>query len=356
MRICLAPMDGITDLAYRTICKEIHTQYGHHDDQLMLWTEFMSAEGYVHNPPWVIKHLRMSDYEPQLIAQIFWWTTDPLLQCATDVMNKYPFAWIEINMGCPSPSIMKCDAWSAMLKDKQKTLGILRDISLQLPHPLSLKTRTWLTKEDIEKQFDFLCEASQYVWMIIVHGRTYSQSHAGDVNWEFLYRLKKSLPDKIIIGNGGIRSYTNAEERLNTLDGIMIGQSAIGNPWVLTPHTPWIEERFAVIFRHLKMMMASERLFQHAQEQMKKHHNTIVMPTYAMICEMIDDDSWIGSWNWFRSPVEFRKYLFNYISWLPGNKQLKQDIPARKDYHSLMQWLNTFYEQLLQKHRDTVIE
>jgi tRNA-dihydrouridine synthase B len=88
----------------------------------MLWTEFMSAEGYTHNPKGVVKHLRMSDFEPQLIAQIFGGTTDPLLTCATEVMTKYPFAGIEINMGCPSPSVMKCDAGSAMLKDKKKTL------------------------------------------------------------------------------------------------------------------------------------------------------------------------------------------------------------------------------------------
>jgi len=71
MRICLAPMDGITDLAYRTICKEIFEQHGSPDDELMLWTEFMSAEGYIHNPKGVIKHLWMTDFEPQLIAQIF---------------------------------------------------------------------------------------------------------------------------------------------------------------------------------------------------------------------------------------------------------------------------------------------
>ena len=88
----------------------------------MLWTEFMSADGYIHNPKGVVKHLRMSDFEPELIAQIFGGTTDPLLKCAQDVMTKYPFSGIEINMGCPSPSVMKCDAGSAMLKDKPKTL------------------------------------------------------------------------------------------------------------------------------------------------------------------------------------------------------------------------------------------
>jgi tRNA-dihydrouridine synthase len=117
---------------------------------------------------------------------------------------------------------MKCDAGSAMLKDKAKTLRILQEIHEQLAAPLSLKTRAGLTQDDKKTQFDFICAASQYVHMITLHARTYSQSHAGEVDWQFVYELKKALPDKIIIGNGGIRSYSNAQEQLGNLDGIMI--------------------------------------------------------------------------------------------------------------------------------------
>ncbi len=345
MRICLAPMDGITDLAYRTVCKELFEQYGNPEDQLMLWTEFMSAEGYIHNPKWVVKHLRMTDYEPQLIAQIFWWTTDPLLRCATDVMKKYPFAGIEINMGCPSPSVMKCDAGSAMLKDKKKTLSILKQIDQELDAPLSLKTRAGLTSADKEEQFDFICEASKYVRMIAVHARTYSQSHAGEVDRDFLYKLKTALPDKVIIWNGGIRSYTDAQNQLHTLDGIMIGQSAIGNPRILTPHFPTIAERFSTIFRHLDLMMSAERLFQQALWKME---DTLPLPTYAQLNEVAatkprDTDPADTS---LRTPFEFRKYLFNYISWLEGNKAIKQQIPTRKEYRSLVTWLQSYAETL----------
>lgn len=362
MRICLAPMDGITDLAYRTICKELFAQHGNPDDTLMLWTEFMSAEGYIHNPKGVVKHLRMSDYEPQLIAQIFGGTTDPLLRCATDVMNKYPFAGIEINMGCPSPSVMKCDAGSAMLKDKKKTLGILHDIAKQLDKPLSLKTRAGLTQADKDDQFAFLLEASQYVRMITIHARTYNQSHAGEVDRNFIYRLKEALPDKIIIGNGGIRSYEDAQEHLSpllegpgcplrvegfqrkSLDGIMIGQSAIGNPWILTPHTPTLEEKFATIFRHLDLMMAAEWLFVEAVGAMD---TVLQLPTYGTLCTLAEKKPRLTSpESTSRVAFEFRKYLFNYISGLEGNKAIKQQIPARKEYTSLYDGLMRYYEQI----------
>lgn len=86
-----------------------------------------------------------------------------------------------------------------MLKDKRKTLGILQEIAQQLDKPLSLKTRAGLTQEDKEEQFSFICEASAYVRMITIHARTYNQSHAGEVDRDFVYRLKAALPDKIII-------------------------------------------------------------------------------------------------------------------------------------------------------------
>lgn len=75
-------------------------------------------------------------------------------------------------------------------------------MAMSLNIPFSLKTRCGLTQDDLDAQFEFLLEASAHVRMIIVHGRTYSQSHSGEVNRDFIYRLKEHLPDKVIIGNG----------------------------------------------------------------------------------------------------------------------------------------------------------
>jgi tRNA-dihydrouridine synthase len=107
----------------------------------MLWTEFMSADGYYHNPPGVVKHLLKTDYDHETIAQIFGGNTDTLLHCAQDIDKKYDFAGIELNMGCPSPKIMKCAAGSGMLRDKKKTLDIVKMISSSISTPFSLKVR-----------------------------------------------------------------------------------------------------------------------------------------------------------------------------------------------------------------------
>lgn len=109
---------------------------------------------------------------------------------------------------------MTCAAGSGMLRDKERTLGILQRMSETVSVPFSIKTRIGLTEADIHEQFQFLIDASQYVHMITIHGRTYKQSHAGEVNREFIYRLKEALPEKIIIGNGGLRSYQDCCDKL----------------------------------------------------------------------------------------------------------------------------------------------
>ena len=181
--------------------------------------------------------------------------------------------------------------------------------------------------------------------MITIHARTYNQSHAGEVDRDFVYRLKEALPDKIIIWNGGIRSYADAQERCHILDGSMIGQSAIGNPWILTPHTPTINEKFTTIFRHLDLMMAAEWLFQEALLSMEE---LLHLPTYAHLCTISEQKPRLQNPDsTSRIAFEFRKYLFNYISWLDGNKAIKQQIPGRKDYPTLVTWLHTYADLLL---------
>ncbi len=350
-------MDWITDLAYRTICKQVFEQYGNPEDQLMLRTEFMSADGYIHNPPGVVRHLRKTEYEPQLIAQIFGGNAETLVACAKHIQENYNFAWIELNMGCPSPKLMKCEAGGGMMKDKKKTLSVIKAMANELTIPFSLKTRIGLTQEDVQEQFDFVVEASQYVHMITIHGRTYKQSHAGEVDWNFIYRLKQRLPDKVINGNGGIRSYQDALDHLTSeelligaqikLDGIMPAQSAIGNPWILTPHTPTIEDRREVILRHLDLSMASEILFNKAQQNMiTSNISTIVMPTLAQHEELMKQLETHPLVAECRTPVEFRKYLFNYISGLPEAKKLKVKIATTRDYFWLKDMLIEYFNSL----------
>jgi tRNA-dihydrouridine synthase len=82
---------------------------------------------------------------------------------------------------------------AGMLKDKKQTLSTLKKISEAIKTPFSIKTRAGLTVEDKKSQFDFILEAAEFIPMITVHGRTYKQSHSGDVDRDFIYQIKKNL-------------------------------------------------------------------------------------------------------------------------------------------------------------------
>jgi len=350
MRVALAPMDGITDCAYRIICKEIFLRWWSRNDTLMLWTEFMSASWFYHNPPWVLHHALLSDFDTETIIQIFGGDAQHLVYTARILDSAYAFAGIELNMWCPSPKIMSCAAWSGMLRDKQATLDIIKEMANAIQKPLSIKTRAWLTDADKEAQFQFLLGASPYVECITVHGRTYAQSHAGEVDWDFIYRLKAALPEKIIIGNGWLRSYSDMKEKQQgisnntpiTLDGMMPAQSAIGNPWILTPHIPTPQEKRTTMLTHLDLMMAQEhylRTLPFYGEKWAYMHQ----PSFQQLRERaqrIHEHPQAPELEVYKTPIEFRKFLFTYVSWLHNSKTLKKAVPPARTYAALKQLLH----------------
>jgi tRNA-dihydrouridine synthase len=99
-----------------------------------------------------------------------------LIDAAIDLDQKYSCAGIELNIGCPSPKIMSCEAGSGMLKNRKRTLDIIQSMSSSIRKPFSIKTRCGLKEEDKEEQKEFVLQASDYCSMITIHARTYSQS------------------------------------------------------------------------------------------------------------------------------------------------------------------------------------
>lgn len=373
MIIGLAPMDGFTDCAFRQIVKEIFDEYGEKDTyELVLWTEFMNADGYIINPPGVIKHLLTDKNQDKVIAQIFWGNEEMLTKCFSDIEKKYflnvegrmqnaeknselwtlnsefSFAGIELNMGCPARNVMNTGWGSALLKDKENTLEIVKKLSWAMKMPFSIKTRTGINEEDRNNQMKFLIEISNYVDMITIHGRTVKQAYTGDADWDFMYELKNKVqgkrdkeqgpspkshvPECKIIWNWGIRSYDDIEKAKWNLDGIMIGQAAIGNPRIFTPHIPSREEIKETILKHLDLMISYENYF---QEQKENFTGILTMPSSDIIWHHLKKSSVIII-------SEFRKHLFQYVKWIPWSKEFKQKVATIVDYDQLVKEIQEF--------------
>ena len=280
MLLCLAPMDGITNTVYRKIVKTVFDKYWDKENyEMLLVTEFVTSQWFFHNFEKIKDHLTFDEYEKPLIVQIFGWEIERLLHIAKKLDSEFNFDWIELNIWCPSPKITKQWAWWWLLQDKKNTLDIIRTLSESIKLPFSIKTRTWLKKEDKKEQFNFLVEAAKFCDMMTIHARYLNQCHSGDVDIDFVLDLKKELwnSTKIVYNWWIWEGWQNNSEfldKVSILDGIMIWQAAIWNPWVFTQHIPEWDEIRDIMILHIK---------------------------------------WLLEYKWDRAVLEFRKYIWSYI-------------------------------------------
>jgi len=355
----LAPMDGITDSAFREITKNIRNKYWDKTQyRFFLRTEFMNADGYCKNPQGVIKHLLTTASQSPIIAQVFWWNEKTLIQCFKDLEKKYSdyFYWLELNLWCPARNVMQTGWWSAMLKDKKRTLEIIKKIRKAIKMPFSIKTRTGINQEDKSQQMKFLIQVSKYVDMISIHGRTVKAWYWWEADRDFIYELKAKLKNSNckIIWNWWIKFYTKLSSFYkgggwkpeDFLDGIMIGKATIGNPRIFTPHIPNKKELRETIIQHLNLMINHEIQFQKNITNLAYRQAGLKKVWNIWKISILLSSSWINQTfqrsNVLRPVIEFRKHLFQYVKWIPWSKQRKQKIAKIENYDQLIKEINKF--------------
>ena len=341
MYLCFAPMDWITNCATRLITKNIFEKYWNKEDSLNLRTEFMNVDGFLINPHQVIKHALTTEWQKPIL-QIYWWKEETLIKATEKIQNEYSdlFSGIELNTGCPSNTVMKVWWWSDMLKDKSKTLKIIQELAwIQGPLPFSLKTRAWLNENDKAEQMEFLIKTSEFCTKISIHWRTLKQLYAWDSDWDFIREVKEKIwnPDCKIIGNWWINSYIDAENKLSefNLDWIMVGQAAIWNPRIFTPYEPNLEEKCETVLKHLDYSIACDQRF---DEKIANKSWEISIQDLNIPLDWIEDRTKENQNKSDLNPhtlVEFRKFLFQYVKWIPWSKEWKQQILNCKDYQEL---------------------
>lgn len=312
----------------------------------------MNVDWFLINPHQVIKHA-LTTWWQKPILQIYWWKDKTLIQATKKIQNEYTdlFSWFELNTWCPSNTVMKVGWWSDMLKDKDKTLNIIKELSeIQGSLPFSLKTRAWLNDWDKAKQVDFIVKASQYCTKISIHGRTLKQLYAWEADWNFISEIKNNIETNWnskckIIGNGWINSYDEAENKLSEfeLDWVMIGQAAIWNPRIFTPHIPNGEEKLETVLKHLDYSIACDQRF---DEKIANKSWEITVQDLNIPLERIENRVKENQNKSDLQPhtiVEFRKFLFQYVKWIPWSKEWKQQVLSCKDYQELKnQIINLF--------------
>lgn len=260
--VALAPMDGITDSAYRRLVRGFHPH-------AVLFSEFTSAEGFLRSPK-VRTRLDFYPEEQPYFVQLFGNNPQSFAEVAK-ALEAQGVAGIDINMGCPAKNIVSSQHGSALMKDPALACEIVEAVAKATELEVSVKTRLgWKEASQLVPFAKSLESAGMS--MMTIHGRTYNQGFSGKADWEPIYELKNHL--KIpLLGNGDIQNIADGMDKMKNLDGFMIGRAAIGNPWAFLNQVPQpltMKERVAVICRHHALMRESMNP-RHALLEFRKH-------------------------------------------------------------------------------------
>ena len=222
----LAPMEDVTDPSFRFICKE----YGAD----MMYTEFVSSDGLVHNAEKSFKKMQIFDYERPIGIQIYGHIPEAMVEAAILAEQCKPDL-IDINFGCPVNKIAKRGAGSGMMRFPDLMVEITKKVVHAVKLPVTVKTRLGWDENSliIVELAERLQDAG--ISALTIHARTRCQMYKGEADWTLIGKVKENPRITIpIIGNGDIidgPSAKNAFERYG-VDGIMIGRATYGHPWI----------------------------------------------------------------------------------------------------------------------------
>ena len=224
--VFLAPMEDVTDPAFRLMCKRFGAD--------MVYTEFVSSDALVRSVNSTMRKLNISDEERPVAIQIYGKNTDAMMEAARMVEEAKPDI-IDLNFGCPVKKVAGKGAGAGLLRDIPKMLEITRAVVDAVKLPVTVKTR--LGWDENSKIILDLAEQLQDcgISALTIHGRTRAQMYTGEADWTLIGEVKKNPRMHIpIIGNGDITTPERAKECFDKygVDAVMIGRASFGRPWI----------------------------------------------------------------------------------------------------------------------------
>ena len=222
----LAPMEDVTDIGFRMLCKRFGAA--------MVYTEFVSAEALVRNIKSTINKLSIADSERPVGIQIYGRDVESMVEAAKIVEQVSPDV-IDLNFGCPVKKVASKGAGSGMLRNIPLLLDITREVVKAVKTPVTVKTRLGWDSENLV--ITTLAEQLQDcgIEALTIHGRTRAQMYTGNADWSLIKEVKDNPRIHIpIIGNGDITTAEEAKMAFDQygVDAVMVGRATFGRPWV----------------------------------------------------------------------------------------------------------------------------
>lgn len=269
----LAPMAGVTDMPFRTLCKE--------QGAGLICMEMISAKAISFHNKNTIALMKIDPCEHPVSMQLFGSEPELMAEVAESIEDK-DFDILDINMGCPVPKVVNNGEGSALLKNPELIVQIIKSVSSAIQKPVTVKVRIGFENAPVDIVEIARRAEDAGAAAIAVHGRTRQQYYSGTADWDIIRQVKEavSIP---VIGNGDVDSPLKAEALLKQTgcDGVMIGRAVRGNPWIFREMNhyfqtgellsrPSSEEIREMILRHARAQIALKGEFTGIRE-MRKH-------------------------------------------------------------------------------------
>ncbi|AOS84519.1 tRNA dihydrouridine synthase DusB [Chlorobaculum limnaeum] len=274
--IILAPMEDVTDRAFRQLCKQ------HGAD--IVYTEFISAEAIRRGAEKSIRKLRMDEHERPVAVQIFGSTVESMVEAAA-IAESYEPDYLDINFGCPVKKVAGRGAGAALLREPEKLSAIASAVVNAVSLPVTAKTRIGWDHDSINITDTVRRFEDAGIQAVAVHGRTRSDMYKGRADWGRIAEAKAacSIP---LIANGDVWNAADAVAMFaeTGADGIMIGRGSIGNPFIFAQAkslvktgerlpAPSYRDRIEAAREHLRLSLEYKGE-KHGVLEMRRHYST----------------------------------------------------------------------------------
>jgi tRNA-dihydrouridine synthase B len=311
--ILLAPMEDVTDIPFRLICKRLGAD--------ILYTEFVNSEGLVRHSEKTHRKMMFLEEERPIAIQIYGGEIESM-RGATEYAESMQPDFIDINCGCWVRNVALRGAGAGLLRDLPKMERVARAVVQATRLPVTLKTRLGWDSDSI-KIFDVarMCE-SVGITALTVHCRTRMQGHKGTADWSWIEKLKEtvSIP---IIANGDIRTPHDAKYLFDEMgaDAVMIGRGAVENPWMFDEIKHFI--RTGVIPQPATAVQRIELCIEHI----------------ALAVQFKDEQ---------RGIVEMRKHYAGYLRGMHGASKVRAELMHFTESEPVVKRLERFIEEQFQ--------
>lgn len=268
-----APMAGVSDASMRMLCREMGASF--------VCTEMISAKGLLFGNK-KTEELMVSDPKGLPVSYQLFGSEPVIMAKAAEQLSERENAFLDINMGCPVPKVVKNGEGSALLKDPNRLHDVAEAVVSAAGKPVTAKIRTgWDENTIVAVEAAMALEAAG-VAAIAVHGRTRQQFYSGKADWQQIAKVKKavSIP---VIGNGDVFTATDGMAMMEQTgcDFVMVARGMLGNPWIFRelvslwkgeslPPRPSLREKGALMIRHYNLVVA-EKTERVAVREMRKH-------------------------------------------------------------------------------------